>query len=122
VVWTRIESIIWSFFTVNIIDYRFRFFVVMTCTRSRKRPCTRSAGITNRPSQRIRSSARFRSGWGKTTSGQSRVSATEALRLVVVIITRIVIVRSSTRVMWNKAVGQNTAVGQNKAVCQNSVE
>ena len=25
VVWTRIESIIWSFFTVTIIDYRFRF-------------------------------------------------------------------------------------------------
>jgi hypothetical protein len=25
VVWTKIESIIWSLFTVNIIDYRFRF-------------------------------------------------------------------------------------------------
>ena len=24
-VWTRIESIIWSLFTVNVIDYRFRF-------------------------------------------------------------------------------------------------
>jgi hypothetical protein len=25
VVWTRIESIIWSLFTVKVIDYRFRF-------------------------------------------------------------------------------------------------
>ena len=24
--WTRIESIIWSLFTVNIIDYRFHFY------------------------------------------------------------------------------------------------
>jgi len=38
VVWTRIESIIWSLFTVNIIDYRFRFdddhpFIVLTETK-----------------------------------------------------------------------------------------
>ncbi len=28
-VWTRIESIIWSIFTVKVIDYRFRFLLIV---------------------------------------------------------------------------------------------
>jgi hypothetical protein len=32
VVWTRIESIIWSIFTVKVIDYRFRFLLSLWST------------------------------------------------------------------------------------------
>jgi len=41
VVWTRIESIIWSIFTVKVIDYRFRF--LLSCDRH---SCTALSRIT----------------------------------------------------------------------------